>query len=433
MLSFTFPWVVAGAAAAALLLGVLHLLSVRRPPILLLPTARFVPQGDSRAVALGPRPVELVLLAMRALAILLAGMAFGGARCHVRGPRAVQLIIADQASQPDSAAWWAAVAGSARGGASEVRAGIPHVAWVSGLETDPGAALVAGQREAGRLAQLYAGLEEVELTIVLPRRVRSLRGWRAWRSRWPGGIRVVDVGKVEASSAGGAALPRAVSVVSTIDDDPVEAAFNMSAMHPVVILRDSSVNVSDFAESGTVLVHWPGTGAPEGWHSSPAVDTVGAVTAMETALVGSFERSYVWRDEDGQNDTAVGIASGGGDGRSREILWWADGEPAAVEVETSGGCERRVYLPIPQGSDLLLGAAAAGVRGVITAPCGAAQIATEPLSDSVAEPVDARIFRDGGSIPMPDDQWWITLVLLGMALVVLLTEQKMRSRGKGPA
>ncbi len=451
------------AVLAAIGVGLLHLLSVRQPPVLWLPTARFVVAGEARTVARRPWPNDLLLLALRVAAVLLAGAAFAGARCHALGPKAVHLIVADAALRADSAAWWerrVAVhdLGSNGAGTSPPPVSAVHLVWATGIDTDPGAALVTAQREAARLAHEDLALEQVALTVVLPSRVRSLRGWEAWRQSWPGPLRVVRIQGLDAENPDNAEVRPAGPAEGTTDrsanrsiarsfdstsraarpsrtlvfvrsanrEDPVKAAFTMATNQPVIILRDSAdATPPPDGPTGatTVLVRWPRTGAPPAWTPRTRPDTSGAVAAGNVALVAPFVRRYQW-----VGDTSV--ATTNQTRGMRPLLWWADGSVAAVERLTEGsaisGCEREVYLPLADGSDLLLGAAAAGVRNALTAPCGSREASTQSLTDSLADYVDAGSFRAGQTSSSQGDPWWLTPVLLLLAVGLLLGEQWMR-------
>lgn len=419
------PWVMGAAIVAALAIAALHLLSVRQPPTLWLPTARFVEPGDARAVARRPRPNDLLLLAVRIAALLVAGAALAGARCHAGGPGGVHLVVADSTFRVDSAAWWPAVAAASRPVAADAGNAV-QVVWSAGLRTDPGAALVTAQREASRIAALDAAVERIALTVVLPSEVRSTRGWQVWRNTWPGDVRVVrpersgarDVATGDRTS-GRATF--AVTVRSPLADDPVMAAFaGVRTERPVVITRDSLNGIGESGESGesggdTIVVHWPWSGAPRGWQLRTPADSIGGVAAMEVALVAPFVRAY-------RRDT-VGTAA------DWPILWWADGEAAAVERIVGGGCSRAIYLPVAQGSDQLQGTAATGLRTALTAPCGTALVSTETLGDSgVARPAAADQFRRAGSVSVRSEPWWLTPFLLVVAIALLLVEQVVRRR-----
>ncbi|WP_156798906.1 hypothetical protein [Gemmatimonas aurantiaca] len=425
MLSFGVPWVMGVAVAAALVIAALHLLSVRQPPTLWLPTARFVEAGDARAVARRPRPNDLLLLALRIAALLLAGAALAGARCHAGGPGGVHLVVADSTFRADSAVWWPAIAAGTRNApgdrSSEVATDdVMQVVWSAGVRTDPGAALVTAQREASRIAASDAAVERIALTVVLPAQVRSTRGWQAWRAAWPGDVRVIPH---EHPSARDAALADssagrmrfAVAVRSSLEDDPVTAAFaDVRTARPVVIERDSLPETM-VSQGDTIVVHWPRVGAPRGWHPRTPADSAGGVAAMEVALIAPFVRAYRHEADSTQ--------------REHPLVWWTDGEVAAVERTTDGRCTRAVYLPVTAGSDQLQGAAAAGLRTALTAPCGTTLVSTEGLGDSsMARPAAADQFRRAGSVSTRSEPWWLTPLLLVAALSLLVVEQVMRRR-----
>src|SRR6185369_17807079 len=107
-MSFTAPlfaWVGGGLA-----LGVvaLHLLAWQRPPASLLPTARFVPDAPLRAVSPAVRPTDLVLLAVRVLAIILVSAALAGPRFAPRVQGLGRVIVVDRSRGRDA---WAAIDG----------------------------------------------------------------------------------------------------------------------------------------------------------------------------------------------------------------------------------------------------------------------------------------------------------------------------------
>ena len=67
-------FMLAGIAAAAAVVA-LHLIMHRLPPPARFPTARFVPPGTARAIRRALRPDDLLLLALRAMTLLLLGAA----------------------------------------------------------------------------------------------------------------------------------------------------------------------------------------------------------------------------------------------------------------------------------------------------------------------------------------------------------------------
>ncbi|HEY0929943.1 MAG TPA: hypothetical protein VGE27_08475 [Gemmatimonas sp.] len=426
MLSFGTPWVMGMAAVAALAIAALHLLSVRQPPTLWLPTARFVEAGDARAVARRPRPNDLLLLALRVAALLLAGAALAGARCDGGGPARVHLVVADSAFRSDSAAWWPRAVASADASAgtsvgTSADAERVMAVWATGVHTDPGAALVAAQREAARIANADRAVEQVALTVVVPSHVRSTRGWQTWRSAWPGAVHVVSHTARGDTIADPTDLPSRVPVVvqTSLDDDPVVAAFaGMRSAQPVVIVRDSVMDSTRDARD-TIVVHWPNTGAPAAWQHLISADSIGGVAAREVALVAPFIRAFAWKPDSALADTP--------------IVWWSDGETVATEHATATGCARAVYLPVVSGSDVLQGAAAAGVREALISPCGGALLSTAaltvaPQDSSASKVAEARAFRSAGAASERSEPWWLTPLLLVVALGLLIAEQVLRRR-----
>ena len=103
MIAFLAPWIFGAAVGAALLTVAAHFLSVRRPPTVLLPTARFIAARDVRAVSRSARPSDLALLAVRVIALLLAGAAIAEPRATSSNRSTAHVIVADATWRADSA------------------------------------------------------------------------------------------------------------------------------------------------------------------------------------------------------------------------------------------------------------------------------------------------------------------------------------------
>lgn len=420
MLSFATPWVLGAVAFAAVLVGALHLLSVRRPPPLLLPTARFVPGGDARAVARQPRPNDLLLLALRVAALLCAGAALAGVR-WTRGQAAtVRLVVAERLWQRDSLRWMDP------DGADRV-----DFVWQDGLLDDPGVALVAATQAAAARAAREPGIERFDLTVVVPPSARAVQGWQAWRPQWPGRVRVQFSDTLRVARERWPDPPVFVRTAGR-RDDVVAAAFtgapparmdDPARQHVVRIERaDGTDTVSASPPVMTnVVLRWPRSGRPDRWAARTPADTVGAVVAMGQVLVGPWERTArlpdAWR----------------ADSLVRPVAWWSDGEVAAIERATEDGCVRDVAITVPDGSDLLLSAPAAGLLRALTAPCGGMTVPTAPLAaDSAARSGDARapasLFRTGATQQTGTDPWWLGALLLALAGAALAAEWLLRRR-----
>jgi hypothetical protein len=446
MLSFAAPWIMMVAGAGAVGVFVLHLLSVRRPPELALPTARFVVHGESRAVARRPRPTDLLLLLLRMLALLLAGAAFAGVQCASRNDLQRELVVVEATLLADSARWMPALRASTADSLER--------RWVvvaaPGAGEDPGAALVRAIRVAGLLAHTQPALQQLGLTVVLPEFVQSREGWDVWRTQWPGDVRLHTVsgandGQAEATRDAQASrvASGSVDVLGGGPDDAVQWALRLEGAPRVaggqtatgvVVRRDSVASRAtartsaprDGTADGDVRVEWPVTGVPTGWSALERPDTVGALVARGMSVPGPWVRAARAPSANTSGTPTVRDV--------RAVVWWSDGEPAVLEQRTAAGCTRSVGIVASEQSDLLLSDMARGVREAVTAPCGVAAVATQRLwnGDSTGA-VDAKQFRTGAAMVAPGTlPTWLQPVLLALALALLGTEWLLR-RGEGVA
>lgn len=430
MIGFAMPWLFGGALVAALAITALHFLSVRQPRVLLLPTARFVPERDARAVARQAKPSDLHLLLLRVIALLAAGAALAGTRCGAGGARRSSIVVIDAAQRADSAALLRAarMAPTSDGTEAEAR----RVLWVSGVSDDPGVAIAAAIRESARQAQANPALAEVSLTVVLPETVRSRRGWDAWRGQWPAGIRVVRPASVDstASEGPGFGTVRVVTAATNRGMDVVDAAFasrgasadrSRAAADAEVVIYRATFDGS--ARMG-VTVLWPASGVLAGWRAAPSMDSVGAVAANGMALVGPWVRTAL---PPVLSDSV------------RAIAWWSDGVAAAVERAHGASCVREVAIGVAEGSDLLLSPAADGLVRAMRAPCGGIGVPAPREKSGNAGGVlptayaPASGFRDRGTALRTTRPAWLATVLLALVFVVLLAEHVVRRESAGTA
>jgi Aerotolerance regulator N-terminal len=433
VLSFALPWLFGLSVAAAAVVAGLHLLSVRTPPELVLPTARFVPGGDARAVARRPRPNDVRLLLLRMAALLCAGAALAGVQWQSSRASTVRLVVAD-VDTPDSAAWRDSVEQALRANDAMVR-----VVYAAGVSRDPGAAMVAATRAAAQLAQRFRALSQVDLTVVVTAGAESPAGFDAWRAQWPGAVRVISRAARDTDSA---AVDRAEPVVQVrvgrVNDDAVAAAFAgtttisgvasaaAQSRRLVEVVRDND-DVSDDGNrnvsapwTSVVTVQWPRRGLPTNWRAMKTPDTVGALVSGGLVLVGPWERQGKASDSlRAVLDTSV---------TTRALAWWSDGEVAAVERRRGTSCVREVAIVVPPGSDLLQSANARGLREALIAPCGgtgsetinAAGSNTPQASNDRPASMSAFRIKTGGAVG--SDPWWLTPALLGAALLLLSAE-----------
>ncbi|WP_411279722.1 hypothetical protein [Gemmatimonas sp.] len=441
MIGFAIPWIFGVAVAAALAITALHFLSVRQPRILLLPTARFVPERDARAVARQAKPSDVPLLVLRVIALLAAGGALAGARCVQSGATHSSIIVLDETLRADSIAVVArAVRASAATDVADVSdAAPPTVLWVNGVATDPGVAIVAAIRESAHQVKANRRLAALSLAVAMPEFVRSREGWDAWRGQWPASIRMLPYGHATASDTR-AVLPTAPGMVRVVGARPVigpssgldavEAAFALrGAIAPRGSTIDGAVVVQRGGAGGVeragVVVHWPVSGVPIGWQAATVMDSVGAVTAAGVALVAPWARTAL---PPVLSDSV------------RAIAWWSDGVAAAVERTRGSSCVREVALAVAEGSDLLLSPAADGLLRALRAPCGERGIPAprENATAAMRRPdvvargsnangyASASHFREAGALSRATRPQWLATVLLVLALVALLAEQLVR-------
>jgi hypothetical protein len=426
MIGFAMPWVFGAALAAALAITALHFLSVRQPRAMLLPTARFIPERDARAVARQAKPSDLSLLLLRVIALLAAGAALAGARCGTPGTRRSSIVVIDAAQRADSAALLRAARAEPAG--DEAKAEPPMVLWVNGVADDPGVTIAAAMREAARQARANPSLAELSLTVIVPQTVRSRRGWDAWRGQWPAGIRVVRTAPPMFSGDSASAPPASgtVRVVGTVGagaTDVVAAAFaSRGALLRAGAAADTADVVVDRATPtgparATVTVGWPASGVPTGWRVAPPLDSVGAVAASGLAVVGPWVRTAL---PPALSDSV------------RAIAWWSDGVAAAVERGRGASCVREVAIVVAQGSDLLLSPAAEGLMRALRAPCGGIGVPAprEPSANTgAAVPTafaPASAFRDRDTGTQTTRPVWLATALLALAFVALLGEHLVR-------
>jgi hypothetical protein len=437
MLTLATPWLFGAAVAAALAVIGLHLLSVRTPPELLLPTARFVPDGDARAVARQPRLNDVSLLLLRVFALLAAGAALAGVRWERSRASLLRLVVADAVVRSDSSWQDSVIASLTRDGA------MVEIHHARGVAHDPGAALVAATLRAAQLTAQHTALSEVELTAVLPPTAQTTAGFDAWRTQWPGAVRVMvqSAQSVADDSLLNNGTRGAVTVRSSDRNDVVSAAFTTAASDRSgsgAAVQISRAPVDSFAPDGVagIAVHWPADGVPRGWIAPNRADTIGALVAFGEVLVGPFVRTAVPGAA-----LAARIDSGAAaPAPARVIAWWGDGSAAAVEEAVPGdaaaACTRTVAVRLPRGSDLLLSPPARGLLEAVSTSCGAGRVRVSPLTDAerassradASRLAPAAAFRTARSAIVGSDPWWLAPLLLGIAISLLLVELGVRNR-----
>lgn len=428
------PWLLGAGALGAVFITALHFLSVRRPPELLLPTARFLDEGRVRAVSRSAQPSDLLLLLMRVAALLLASAAIAGPQWVSRSHRVARLVVADAMWRKDTIGLLQSLrpADSANvltrfvWSDSLDASGAP-----TGLREDLAAALPMATRAATALATEFLDVDSIRLYVAASAGANvELDSWRAWRSVWPGAVTV----------AGGVSMTNDELPVlrydSTAPDDVLRSAFSTrlgmlsrqpgsgpsTALHEVFIRRgDATFTPPANVEDGWIAIVWPESGVPNGWQ--PVRDTVGAVAAKGVALVSSWVRTSL---------PATQTLRG-----ARAIAWWSDGAVAATERAVGTGCVRDVGIVVPPSSDVLLGASVNGLMSALLAPCVGAlrsvidvpeSILADSLDRSHGAAAPAAHFRTSSVAGARSTPHWLAPTLLVVALVLLVAEWLLRDR-----
>lgn len=440
------PWALAAAGAAAVLVGILHLLARDRPPRWLLPTARFVAAGTAQATRRARRPKDLPLMVLRMLAILLAGAAFAGPILAPAGGSIARVVLLDRSARvadPVAAAELArarlregdrlvlfdttAVVVARGAEPAAIDSVVRTRSGSAAREADPAAerqrfadraslsaALVAAIRVAMDAA---AGVDSVAIAVISPLDGAVDAATMAIRREWPGRIELVPVGGIVARDDGDAALH-----VRGPAGDPLVAAMRLLGATPVasdapvgprstLLVRNvPSAADSAHALSGGALVVWP-----------VSVDS----TAARRDTVGGLV-------VDGIAVPFVGVRSGAAP-PGEPLAHWIDGVPAVTEIRLGDGCVRTAAVTLPVAGDLTLRPGFLRALRSLVRPCGSARPA--PASDTVrALLAGSGPLANAASMRRDASRSAATPWLLAAALALLLLEPLLRrARAEGRA
>lgn len=396
-------------ATVAAALGVIaaHLLSWRRPEPRPLPTARFVPSAAQRALSRRLRPSDLLLLALRLVAVGAIGLAVAGPAYHVRQPGIARVIVADRSRAVASAAEVRDSVERLARGATAARVvlfdSLPTIAsdaaWrdTSGSTRrgDLDAALIVGVREAAALRNRFDSVEMVLVSALVAEEVSAATPGIVAAYGRP--VRHVPV------------QPRPVSAPPTLSNgawppatDPVGAALRltMGAAPPWLRVSRGELMAADsaHASAGGVVLHWQ-----ESPEAPPHND---GVLSASGAVVGAFARLA--------------------DPAGTPVAWWGDGRPAAGQEPLGMGCVRHVSIGLPVRGDAVLRPAFLRLVHDLTGPCDRRDARVLPASEQAwLTPPDARDAPDAGasgSTPLT------RRLLLGLAVLALAAEWWTRRR-----
>ena len=414
-MNFAAPAFLAAGIAAALVVAALHFLARQRPRKAVFPTARFIPDRSARAPSRALKPSDLLLLLLRAAALMLLGAAFARPAWSTAHSGTARVVLVDRSRAVANAT-------EARDSATAaLRDGNALVLFDSGVVVVPkdslsamrttaargsiSAALVAAHQAAANLAERF---DSVELVIVSPIVREEVNAASLdIRGTWPGRARVVrlkaaafDSTRRGATVRGDVANALVSSGLGTRDSGGGARVVRGTAS------RSDSIWASD---SAGVLVLWPAAlGVPH--------DTIGAVAMGDDVVVSAFARS-------------ANVAVESRVPNPEPIAFFADGVPAALEARTKSGCIRTVTIPIPAAGDLVLRESFRRLFNGLTGPCGGARD-VRPAPDSVASQLaafgalaSARTWSRDDSRTPPLARWFLVA-----AAVLLVAEPFLRRR-----
>jgi hypothetical protein len=341
-----FPWFAVAGAAGATAMVVAHLISLRTRAPRPLPTARFVAGASERTAVFERRPQDNALLALRAGALLLAGVGLAGPVITVAEGEPVRVLIADYANARDSAEVGDSVRAIEGARVIDLRD-----QWsLTG-------AFVEALRRAGELGQRG---HPVQLSLVSPLIEANVdSATLAVRALWPARVQLVPVAAAPAASRSYAALFR-----GGVDDPLRFAVARLSATAAAtdtVLVSRLPLTAADSAMAGRghAVVHMPPTGISAVFAAASRADTVYGLAVEAYTMIAVLERlSRLVPLEPG---SATGLV----------VARWIDGAPAAVERSLGAGCVREVGFAVPAVGDLVVSRSFHRVLSVITAPCGA--------------------------------------------------------------
>lgn len=418
-MSLLAPWMFVAGVAAALGVVALHLLSTRRPPVAVLPTARFVPESDVRAVARTSKPTDLLLLALRTLALLLIGLGFAQPLPNAPGPRVRSVVALEwtTALLDVEAARRAALERLADGDALVLFDTAARQMDPAALEREPHPTVrraafspmyAAAQAAARTIAR---GADSLRFVVLSARPADAVdAATSALRATWPG--RVEPVALIAQADTARSPSPQLLPLDAT---DPLAPALRALPVargaHRVRVQRgalDASDSVWLNESPGAVLIHWP----------RQARDRVSA------DAVTMF---------DAQGGTLVAPLSRMARSEGRVMARWRDGAPAITESQIGSSCIRSVGVGLPEAGDLTLRAPFRRFLESLVAACGGRRDVALADSQLVTVADAGPLASAADFIGEANERSILTPWLLAAALLLLIAEQILRRRQRAEA
>ena len=376
-MTFLAPLWFAVAGAAALGVIALHLVSTSRPPAAPFPTARFVPEGDARAIARTAQPTDLLLLALRIVALLLLGAGAAQPVRKIAGKATGRVLVIDRSRSALSDVRDSAVALWRPGDALVLFDSAAHGVVVA--ESDSLRGLESGGERGALSSAVVAALrarralesrvDSVEMILISPITSDEIdAATPALVAQWRGRVRIVrtsppqvmrpvvslqsaDVTDPLRPTLGALPSPRMIPGLGTSESAPAGA---------VAVVRSApSPADSAAARAGTAIVYWP-----PGENSRARAAGVSSGNATLVAMLSAADTDAV--------------ATGGG----HTVARWADGRPAALERVMGKGCIRSVRFGVSSAGDVALQPAFVAVAHRLLGPCARANTSAA-ASDSI--------------------------------------------------
>jgi hypothetical protein len=414
-MSFLAPWALVIGALAAVGAVLLHLVARQRPAAYSLPTTRFIPERRTLVSRAATRPRDLLLLALRALLLLMAGAAFARPVLLPRRGAVARIVLLDRsravASATDGVARARAIVGDGVPTVLVAFDSVPTLlsttSWDSlaaaprsGAVGSLSAALVAARRAGPAIAERA---DSVQLVLVSPLAASELdSATQIIRDLWPGAVRLERIA-LRVDSGETWQLDHPVPARDPLG--PSVASVRSSRGGRITRLIRTALRPADsaFARDGGTVVRWDSAAAA---HPMPEGLAMG-----DDVIVASLGRTAM-------------------SSRGSIAARWADGAAAATEVPLGKGCMREVGVALPAAGDIALHPPFQRIARALLSPCNRAtgehaadSLAVARLAGNVSNAARGDELRTAESRPSPLARW-----LLAVALLLAFLELLVRTR-----
>jgi hypothetical protein len=405
-ITLVFPWFVVAGAAGAAAMVVAHLIALRTRAPRPLPTARFVPRASDRTAVIERRPRDKALLALRAGALLLAGLALAGPVTVVGERELVRVAIADYANARDT---------------TEVADSVRAIEGARVVESSPQRSLTGAFVQALQLAgELGQRGHPVQLSLISPLTEANVdSATLAVRGLWPARVRLVPV----------AAAPEAPRSYTALFRGPVNdpLRFAVAQLNATAAATDTIIVSrlpptpadSAMAERGHAVVHMPPGGISTAFAATARADTVYGLAVEAYTMITALER--------GSRVVSLDVEPG----TTHVVARWIDGAAAAVERSLGAGCVREVGFAVPDAGDIVVSRSFHRVLSAIAAPCGV-HLRSTPLGGTQRAALagtgdEQAVFRPVRSAVAPSPAAPLLLLLVVAMLVAELIVRRRRT------